>query len=137
MQSVTSRIWTRVIVFISYDDNHYITGTSHSITFPSGLKCWGTKFVNLTSLPRRFLEHELPYPSMAVKMFVRSKVIKNQIRDVTNFKHFFVLFVCFVLLIGIFEAIETNLPFQLSIFIHVNFMTANVAKFSYYINLLS
>ena len=26
MQSVLSRIWTRVAVSISYDDNHYITG---------------------------------------------------------------------------------------------------------------
>ena len=29
MQSVSSRIWTRVAVFISYDDNHYTTGTSN------------------------------------------------------------------------------------------------------------
>ena len=28
MQSVSSRVWTRVAVFISYDDNHYTTGTS-------------------------------------------------------------------------------------------------------------
>ena len=28
MQSVASRIWTRVVVSISYDDNHYTTGTS-------------------------------------------------------------------------------------------------------------
>ena len=27
MQSVSSRIWTRVAVIISYDDNHYTTGT--------------------------------------------------------------------------------------------------------------
>ena len=30
MQSVSSRIWTRVAVFISYDDNNYTTGTSIS-----------------------------------------------------------------------------------------------------------
>ena len=29
MQSVSSRIWTRVVVSISYDDNHYTTGPSH------------------------------------------------------------------------------------------------------------
>ena len=29
MQSVSSRIWTRVIVSISQDDNHYTTSTSH------------------------------------------------------------------------------------------------------------
>ena len=28
MQSVSSRIWTHVAVSISYDDNHYTTGTS-------------------------------------------------------------------------------------------------------------
>ena len=28
MQSVSSRIWTPVAVFISYDDNNYTTGTS-------------------------------------------------------------------------------------------------------------
>ena len=30
MQSVSSRIWTRVAVSISYDDNRYTTGTSYS-----------------------------------------------------------------------------------------------------------
>ena len=29
MQSVSSRIWTRVAVSISYDDNNYTTGTSY------------------------------------------------------------------------------------------------------------
>ena len=28
MQSISSRIWTRVAVSISYDDNDYTTGTS-------------------------------------------------------------------------------------------------------------
>ena len=28
MQSASSRIWTRITVSISYDDNHYTTGTS-------------------------------------------------------------------------------------------------------------
>ena len=28
MQSVLSRIWTRVAMSISYDDNHYTKGTS-------------------------------------------------------------------------------------------------------------
>ena len=30
MQSVSSRIWTRVAVSISYDDNDYTTGTSNN-----------------------------------------------------------------------------------------------------------
>ena len=32
MQSVSSKIWTRVAVSISYDDNHYTTGTSNTYT---------------------------------------------------------------------------------------------------------
>ena len=35
MQSVSSRIWTRVAVSISYNDNHYTTGT----TYYTELKC--------------------------------------------------------------------------------------------------
>ena len=31
MQLASSRIWTRVAVSISYDDNHYTTGTFHMI----------------------------------------------------------------------------------------------------------
>ena len=31
MQSVSSRIWTRVAVFISYDDNNYTTDTSQKL----------------------------------------------------------------------------------------------------------
>ena len=31
MQSVSSRIWTRVAVSISYDDNDYTTGTSKNM----------------------------------------------------------------------------------------------------------
>ena len=35
MQSVSSRIWTRVAVFISYDNNHYTMGTSKGEQFSS------------------------------------------------------------------------------------------------------
>ena len=34
MQSVSSRIWTRVAVSISYDDNDYTTGTSLVVVAP-------------------------------------------------------------------------------------------------------
>ena len=42
MQSVSYRIWTRVTVSISYDDNNYTTGTS-SFGLPS------TKLTNFTT----------------------------------------------------------------------------------------
>ena len=38
MQSVSSRIWTRVAVSISYDDNQFTTGIS---TKTYGIKCLG------------------------------------------------------------------------------------------------
>ena len=37
MQSVSSKIWTRVAVSISYDDNHYTTGTSLLPSLPGPL----------------------------------------------------------------------------------------------------
>ena len=33
MQSVSFMVWTRVAVSISYDDNHYTTGTSKIVSF--------------------------------------------------------------------------------------------------------
>ena len=40
MQSVSSRIWTCVAVSISYDDNHYTTGTSQIHCCIIMLSCW-------------------------------------------------------------------------------------------------
>ena len=39
MQSVSSRIWTRVAVSISYDDNNYTTGTLSLSTIVSQKFC--------------------------------------------------------------------------------------------------
>ena len=39
MQSVSSKIWTRVAVSISCDDNHYITGTGMNISI-SHIHVW-------------------------------------------------------------------------------------------------
>ena len=48
MQSVSSRIWTRVTLSISYDDNHYTTDTSCFVSYSENpiLGEWGS----LTSL---------------------------------------------------------------------------------------
>ena len=42
MQSVSSKIWTRIAVSISCDDNHYTTGTSYD---PSPLVGVGTSLL--------------------------------------------------------------------------------------------
>ena len=53
MQSVLSRIWTRIAVFISYDDNDYTTGTSIAISVDETLL---PREVNLSTSLR-----ELPF----------------------------------------------------------------------------
>ena len=47
MQSFSSRIWTRVVVSISYDDNYYTTGTSKDfcMTRP-GIDRWVSRTIN-------------------------------------------------------------------------------------------
>ena len=47
MQSVSSRIWTRIAVFISYGDNDYTTGTSY-------LLIWYSMRLELTSCSQYF-----------------------------------------------------------------------------------
>ena len=56
MQLASSRIWTRVAVSISYDDNHYTTGTSHTV------------------IPLLSLFSGLLWPGMAVPIKISSMV---------------------------------------------------------------
>ena len=44
MQSVSSRIWTRVAVFISYDDNDYTTGIKVLTEECEYMTAWANKF---------------------------------------------------------------------------------------------
>ena len=52
MQSVSSRIWTRVAVSISYDDNHYTTGTSKIYLYilTKDKEDWSVSLFNLHGL---------------------------------------------------------------------------------------
>ena len=45
MQSVSSKIWTRVAVFISNDDNHYTTGTSSFCYITISYSSWSLKII--------------------------------------------------------------------------------------------
>ena len=51
MQSVTSRIWTRVAMSISYDDNHYTTGSNVNVMSNKESSVWA----NWTKLNKNFL----------------------------------------------------------------------------------
>ena len=56
MQSVSSRIWTRVAVFISYDDNDYTTGTSFfNVIGAMSWKQLALKSLVTAKLPTQFL----------------------------------------------------------------------------------
>ena len=57
MQSVSSRIWTRVAVSISYDDNRYTTGTSDFKT-PLLLSNCKSSTRNIVLGPIQFLDFE-------------------------------------------------------------------------------
>ena len=55
MQSVSSRIWTRVAVSISYEDNHNTTGTSSVSTVMQTLLIRGGAATRLVSLGQEIL----------------------------------------------------------------------------------
>ena len=87
MQSVSSRIWTRVVVSISYDDNHYTTCTNQTVfslslcqsySFHSStrfLSFFIFVFVFLPSKPFSLLSASLPlsthnlFPSISLPFF--------------------------------------------------------------------
>ena len=65
MQSVSSRIWTRVAMFISYDNNNYTTGTSTTIIQSSPL-CFPLPLLGAVSgllYVQGTLAYRLPRPS--------------------------------------------------------------------------
>ena len=73
MQSVSSRIWTRVAVFISYDDNHYTTGTSKS---ESLIDCTGYRPLFVQQKSQK-ADNIFLSQSNAQQLYIRWKCIKN------------------------------------------------------------
>ena len=73
MQSVSSRIWTRVAVFISYDDNDYTTGTSKKVYILWSLvsKVFANGPGDLGSIPGRIIPKTL-------KMVLDTPLINTQ-----------------------------------------------------------
>ena len=81
MQSVTSRIWTRVAVSIFYDDNHHTTGTLSIIRHVSRVK-WSNPGKGVAPSPkRRFCSYWKGSPSTTVANFItyiKAKIDKTQ-----------------------------------------------------------
>ena len=77
MQSVASRIWTRVAVSISYDDNHYTTGTHHFIgalcdslvdnNFQKLMNFYGYIFLCVEILQNRNSDRKYKYVIISIK----------------------------------------------------------------------
>ena len=53
MQSVSSRIWTRVAVSISYDDNDYTTGLSTQEIWSAWFEWFRTEFETIKKTSER------------------------------------------------------------------------------------
>ena len=63
MQSVSSGIWTRVAVSISYDDNYYTTGTSMYL------------FISICFIYQRFLEYPDYILCRGIRPFLDSEAL--------------------------------------------------------------
>ena len=56
MQSVSSRIWTRIAVFISYGDNDYTTGTSTMRRYCLDVKTPQARLISTHELQQRWMK---------------------------------------------------------------------------------
>ena len=72
MQLVSSRIWTRVAVSISYDDNHYTTGTSITENMVIGIS-----FHNLTLFHRIINDESFHMPKTLSLTFFMDSLARN------------------------------------------------------------
>ena len=76
MQSVSSRIWTRVAVFISNDNTHYTTGTSTCVVnnshYPTGLSsnCCLTEFTRILFLLLEYIRFSIYLFEFPVSFFL-------------------------------------------------------------------
>ena len=96
MQSVSSRIWTRVAVSISYDDNHYTTGTSqaHQLQLVSPSPSCSIVFCSLAK------SWYLSLPSLSYDFTLLSVgTAKSTFRQLQTFSFFFFSFFFFLFVV--------------------------------------
>ena len=73
MQSFRSRIWTRVAVSVSFDDNHYTTGTSEI-----NIKCLFTfRELSLSIFSMKYLLTYFLYFYVRKQLFFKKKLVRS------------------------------------------------------------
>ena len=83
MQSVSSRIWTRVAVSISYDDNHYTTGSSiHPVPLSWHSLVWEC-CITPEQLPKYFMTKYRKLVSRMIHDYITSEL--NNYDELTTF----------------------------------------------------
>ena len=55
MQSIPSSIWTRVVVSISYDDNHYIRGTFYVYVYTNKIKVLNEEIIRKLRIKKKLV----------------------------------------------------------------------------------
>ena len=87
MQSTSSRIWTRIAVSISYDDNHYTTGTS-KLRWLDALRWLCTSLPKVENEEkkgrRRFIADSCLSPCVCVCVCVRTR--RSLARPIRTFR---------------------------------------------------
>ena len=88
MQSLSSRIWTRIVVSNSYDDNHYTTGTSitlKNMKLENARLWWNTWFlaqeIHLHSRQTSTRNEQMPTKSTRTRMDDQSTQAKNCLKQ--------------------------------------------------------
>ena len=74
MQSVSSKIWTRVAVSISYDDNHYTTDTSQAWWNLSKLLMWRWL---LDQVPKEYKTTDKTHDSLTTNLILMAMLLPD------------------------------------------------------------
>ena len=87
MQSISSRIWTRVTVSISYDDNHYTTCTSTRHLVCERYLCLNTKRAIWTVQDKKSGNNRKPrIRTRNISAFLHNSPLLTTLRSVTIYK---------------------------------------------------
>ena len=74
MQSVSSRIWTRIAVLISYDDNYYTTGMQDETRSISSRSLqWGDMMLKRSETLNKYKNSTKDVSNLNLKIYIAKK----------------------------------------------------------------